>query len=122
MRVICIPGGTIEETAQAAAFNDPRFPPLIREELKDLSIEISVLTPLREIRDINEIEIGVHGIYLIKGFYSGLLLPQVAAQYKWDRLTFLKETCHKAGLPSDAWKDKDTVIYIFSADIFGEDR
>ncbi len=113
---------TIEEMAQAAAFNDQRFPPLIREELKDLSIEISVLTPLREIKDINEIETGVHGIYLIKGFYSGLLLPQVATQYKWDRLTFLKETCHKAGLPSDAWKDKDTRIYIFSADIFGEDK
>ena len=113
---------TIEEMTQAAAFNDPRFPPLIREELKDLSIEISVLTPLREIKDINEIETGVHGIYLIKGFYSGLLLPQVATQYKWDRLTFLKETCHKAGLPSDAWKDKDTRIYIFSADIFGEDK
>jgi uncharacterized protein, PH0010 family len=113
---------TIEEMAQAAAFNDPRFPPLIREELNDLSIEISVLTPLREIKDINEIEIGVHGIYLIKGFYSGLLLPQVATQYKWDRLTFLKETCHKAGLPSNAWKDKDTRIYIFSADIFGEDE
>ena len=113
---------TIEEMAQAAAFNDPRFPPLIREELKDLSIEISVLTPLREIKDINKIETGVHGIYLIKGFYSGLLLPQVATQYKWDRLTFLKETCHKAGLPSNAWKDKDARIYIFSADIFGEDE
>ncbi len=111
---------TIEEMALAAAFNDPRFSPVSREELKDLSIEISVLTPLKEIKDINEIEVGNHGIYIVKGFYSGILLPQVATQYKWDRLTFLKETCHKAGLPSDAWSDKDTKIYIFSADIFGE--
>jgi AmmeMemoRadiSam system protein B/AmmeMemoRadiSam system protein A len=111
---------TIEEMAMSAAFNDPRFSPVSREELKDLSIEISVLTPLKEIKDINEIEVGIHGIYIVKGFYSGILLPQVATQYKWDRLAFLKETCHKAGLPSDAWSDKDTRIYIFSADIFGE--
>ena len=110
----------IEKMASAAAFDDSRFSPVSREELKDLSIEISVLTPLKEVEDINEIEVGVHGIYIVKGFYSGILLPQVATQYKWDRLTFLKETCHKAGLPSDAWSDKDTRIYIFSADIFGE--
>ncbi|MBE9546354.1 MAG: AmmeMemoRadiSam system protein A, partial [Proteobacteria bacterium] len=111
---------TISEMALSAAFNDPRFPPVDREELKDLSIEISALSPLREIKDISEIEVGVHGIYIVKGFYSGLLLPQVATRYEWDRLTFLEETCHKAGLPSNAWADKDTRIYIFSADIFGE--
>ena len=111
---------TVEEMALAAAFNDPRFSPLNQEELKDISIEISVLTPFREVEDISEIEVGVHGIYIVKDFYSGLLLPQVATQYNWDRLTFLKETCHKAGLSSDAWSDKDTRIYIFSADIFGE--
>ena len=109
-----------EKMASAAAFDDSRFSPVSREELKDLSIEISVLTPLKEVEDINEIEVGVHGIYIVKDFYSGILLPQVATQHKWDRLTFLKETCHKAGLPSDAWSDKDTRIYIFSADIFGE--
>jgi AmmeMemoRadiSam system protein A len=108
--------------AMSAAFNDPRFSPLGREELKDLSIEISVLTPLKEIKDINEIEVGVHGIYIVKDFHSGLLLPQVATQYKWNRLTFLRETCHKAGLPSNAWADEDTRIHIFSADIFGEDE
>lgn len=108
--------------AQAAAFKDRRFPPLHREEFDDLSIEISVLTPLRETKDINEIEVGVHGIYVVKGFHSGLLLPQVAVQYKWDRLTFLEETCHKAGLPSNAWEDSDTKIYIFSADIFGTEE
>ena len=113
---------TVSEMAMSAAFNDPRFSPLGREELKDLSIEISVLTPLKEIKDINEIEVGVHGIYIVKDFHSGLLLPQVATQYKWDRLTFLRETCHKAGLPSNAWADEDTRIHIFSADIFGEDE
>jgi len=111
---------TVPEMARSAAFEDPRFSPLHREEMKDLDIEISVLTPLREIKDIHEIEIGVHGIYLTRGFFSGLLLPQVATQYKWDRVTFLEETCHKAGLPPQAWKDKNTRIYIFAADIFGE--
>ena len=111
---------TIEEMALAAAFNDPRFPPLSRKELKNISIEISVLTPLKEIKDINEIEVGVHGIYIVNGLYSGLLLPQVATRYKWDRTAFLEETCHKAGLPSNTWKDQNARIYIFSADIFGE--
>lgn len=111
---------TISKMALSAAFNDPRFPPVDQEELKELSIEISALSPLREIKDISEIEVGVHGIYIVKGFSSGLLLPQVATRYKWDRLTFLEETCHKAGLPPNAWADKNTRIYIFSADIFGE--
>lgn len=110
---------TIEEMAAAAAFNDPRFPPLKQDELKDITTEISVLSPLKEIRDIREIEIGHHGLYIVKGFRGGLLLPQVATEYNWDRVTFLKETCHKAGLPSYAWKDEDVKIYIFSADIFG---
>lgn len=110
----------VREMAQSAAFEDPRFSPLRREEIKDVDIEISVLTPLREIKNIEEIEVGKHGIYLTKGFFSGLLLPQVATEYGWDRKTFLEETCRKAGLPSQAWKDKNTRIYIFEADIFGE--
>jgi MEMO1 family protein len=113
---------TIEEMANAAAFNDPRFPPLRKEEIENLNIEISVLTPLKRINDVKEIEIGKHGLYIVKGFHSGLLLPQVATEYKWDRETFLEETCHKAGLSSDAWKDEDTGIFIFSADVFGSDE
>jgi MEMO1 family protein len=109
---------TVEEMAAAAAFDDPRFPPVTKNELKDLSIEISVLTPFKEITDVNEIEVGKHGIYMERGYYSGLLLPQVATEYGWDRNTFLEHTCRKAGLPPDAWKEKDTKIYIFSADIF----
>jgi AmmeMemoRadiSam system protein B/AmmeMemoRadiSam system protein A len=109
---------TIEEMAEAAAFKDPRFTPVREKELPELDIEISVLTPLRRIKDVNEIQVGKHGIYIKKGWFSGLLLPQVATEYAWDRLTFLEHTCQKAGLPSNAWKEKDTEIYIFSADIF----
>ncbi|HOW57969.1 MAG TPA: AmmeMemoRadiSam system protein A [Smithellaceae bacterium] len=110
---------TVQEMAIAAAFQDPRFPALKPEELKDLSFEISVLTPLRRIKDISEIETGKHGLYIINGYNSGLLLPQVAVEYKWDRETFLQETCHKAGLPANAWQEEDTEIYIFSAEYFG---
>jgi AmmeMemoRadiSam system protein A len=112
---------TIEEMASAAAFNDPRFPPLKKEEWKDITIEISVLSPLKEIRDFKEIEVGRHGLYIVRGGRGGLLLPQVATEYDWDSMTFLKETCHKAGLPSDAWKEEDTRTFIFSADIFSSD-
>ena len=104
--------------AEAAAFRDPRFGPVRESELSELEFEISVLTPLKKIKDVNEIQVGKHGIYLKRGWYSGLLLPQVATEYGWDRQTFLEHTCQKAGLPSNAWKEKDTEIYIFSADIF----
>jgi AmmeMemoRadiSam system protein A len=109
---------TIKEMAEAAAFRDPRFSPVKEKELPELDIEISVLTPLQRVKDVNEIQVGTHGIYIKKGWYSGLLLPQVATEYGWDRQTFLEHTCQKAGLPSAAWKEKDTEIYIFSADIF----
>ncbi|RPJ36751.1 MAG: AmmeMemoRadiSam system protein A, partial [Deltaproteobacteria bacterium] len=104
--------------AVAAAFDDPRFEPLAAKELKDLELEISVLTPMARLKNTDEIEIGKHGLYIKKGFSSGLLLPQVAAEYGWDPITFLEETCRKAGLPRNAWKEKNTEIYIFSADIF----
>jgi AmmeMemoRadiSam system protein A len=109
---------TVEKMAEEAAFRDPRFSPVKEKEVSDLEIEISVLTPLKKITDVNEIQIGKHGIYIVKGGWSGLLLPQVATDYGWDRQTFLEHTCQKAGLPPNAWKDKDTEIYIFSADIF----
>ena len=109
---------TIREMAMAAAFQDSRFNPLTEKELNDIDIEISVLTPLRKGSNTEEIVVGKIGIYIIKGLYSGLLLPQVATEYGWDRKTFVEHTCTKAGLPDDAWKEKDTEIYIFSADIF----
>ena len=112
---------TVEEMAVAAAFQDPRFEPVRREELKDVKLEISVLTPLRKVADVGEIEVGTHGLYIRKGSRAGLLLPQVATEYGWDRDTFLKETCRKAGLAPDAWRDPETEISLFSADVFGEE-
>jgi len=109
---------TIQEMARAAAFQDTRFKPVTKDELKDLAIEISVLTPLKKIARIEEIAVGTHGIYIVKDFHSGLLLPQVATENKWDRETFLRHTCTKAGLPDNAWQESDAEIYIFSADIF----
>lgn len=111
---------TVQEMALSASLNDPRFPPLSEDELKDIDIEISVLSPLREIKDVSEIEVGRHGIYITRGYLSGVLLPQVATEYGWDRDTFLEHTCLKAGLPPDAWKQEDTKIEIFDAQVFGE--
>jgi len=111
---------TVKEMAVAAARRDPRFSPVTPEELPEIDIEISVLSPLYEIKDINEIEIGRHGLYIKNGPHSGLLLPQVATDYKWDRESFLQQTCRKAGLFSDAWQDEETTIQVFSAQVFGE--
>jgi AmmeMemoRadiSam system protein A len=111
---------TVQEMALAAAFHDPRFPSLKPEELEDLTFEISVLSPLQRVQNINEIQVGKHGLYIVHGHNSGLLLPQVASEYGWDRETFLKETCCKASLQPHAWQDKETEIYIFSADYFGD--
>jgi uncharacterized protein (TIGR00296 family) len=88
------------------------------DELPYLDLEISVLTPLEEIESPDEIKVGVHGLLISKGNRSGLLLPQVASERNWDTITFLEETCRKAGLPKDAWKEEGTRIYVFSADVF----
>ncbi|MBI5208330.1 MAG: AmmeMemoRadiSam system protein B [Candidatus Firestonebacteria bacterium] len=112
---------TIIEMAVSASTRDPRFPPISALELKDISLEISVLSELNRIKNIDEIKVGTHGIYIMRGYYRGVLLPQVATEYKWDRNTFLQQTCYKAGLPADAWKDPATEIYIFSAQVFGEE-
>ncbi|MGD0884160.1 MAG: AmmeMemoRadiSam system protein B [Thermodesulfovibrionales bacterium] len=101
--------------AIAACSKDPRFPPMNKEELKDMDIEVSVLSPLEPLTDIKSVEIGKHGLYLVKGQNSGLLLPQVAANYKWDVNTFLEQVSFKAGLPKDAWKSAN--LYSFSAEI-----
>ncbi len=111
---------TIQNMTVAAGWQDPRFPPLDAKELDDVRIEISVLTPRRKIKDVNEIEVGKHGIYITRGFNRGVLLPQVATEYGWDRETFLEHTCMKAGLATDAWKLQDTVIEIFEAEVFSE--
>ncbi len=109
---------TVQEMAYAAAFRDPRFPPLTAAEWPDIDVEISVLSPLRRIQSVEEIQVGRHGLYLRRGRHHGLLLPQVATEYGWDRDTFLQQTCRKANLPVRAWQDPQTEIYVFSADIF----
>jgi AmmeMemoRadiSam system protein A len=111
---------TVIEAAEASAFHDPRFPPLDRRELPDISIDISVLSEPRPLRSLDEIQVGTHGLIVRRGLRSGLLLPQVATEYGWDRDTFLTHTCYKAGLPGDAWRAPDTEIELFSAEVFGE--
>ncbi len=108
----------VQDMALSAAFQDPRFDPLTVEELKDLDIEISVLTPFEKITDPERIEVGLHGLMIRKGAMSGLLLPQVPVQFGWDRQAFLSQTCQKAGLGPDAWQDSDAELFVFSADIF----
>lgn len=110
----------VAEMAVASASKDPRFYPMKPEDLGNFTVEISVLSKLEKIEDIQQIEIGRHGIYLEKGYYRGVLLPQVATEHGWDRETFLKQTCIKAGLPPEAWRADDAEIYIFSAQVFGE--
>lgn len=104
--------------ALAAAFQDPRFSPVTRDEWDDLELEISVLSPLTKLDDPEKVRVGVHGLYLRKGSQGGLLLPQVAVEQGWDRETFLGQTCRKAGLPPEAWRDPDTDIYVFTAEVF----
>lgn len=111
---------TVVETASLAAMNDPRFMPVSIDELEDLELEISILSPLKEITDVNEIEVGTHGIVMEQGSKRGLLLPQVPTEYNWDRDTFLSQTARKAGLPYDAWKKGSTKISIFTAEIFND--
>jgi MEMO1 family protein len=108
----------VSDMAVQAAFCDPRFAPLSAEELEQIELEISVLTPFQDIQGPEEIEVGRHGLFVRKGSHSGLLLPQVATEYGWDRIQFMEWTCQKAGLPKDAWKDPNTRIQTFSADVF----
>ena len=108
----------VAECAVSAALRDPRFEPVTPEEVPELEIEISVLSPLFPIAP-EEVKPGEHGLLVRQGFYRGLLLPQVARDYGWGREQFLEETCVKAGLERDAWK-KDTRIEAFTAFVFSE--
>lgn len=111
----------VAECAVSAAIRDPRFPPVTRDELPLLQLEISILTPLEPVGDVSEIDVGRHGLVLRQGFHSGLLLPQVATEWGWDRDTFLAQTCRKAGLPADAWR-RGAEIFKFEAEVFGEEK
>jgi len=111
---------TVQNVAISAAINDRRFPPVTKEELRDISIEISVLSPIEPIEDISEIEVGRHGLVIVKGQHQGVLLPQVPTEQNWDRDEFLRQICLKAGLPEDAWQE-GAHLYIFTAEVFGEE-
>ena len=110
----------VASSAVNAAFRDPRFYPVQKEELATLHIEISVMSPIVDVSDVSEIEVGRDGLIISRGTRAGLLLPQVATDYGWDRETFLRQTCIKAGLPSDSWRSPDCRIQKFSAEVFGE--
>lgn len=110
---------TVAQMAVAAAKEDPRFPPLTAAELPRIHLEISALTPMKPVADVREIEVGRHGLYITRGFNSGVLLPQVATEYGWDRTTFLEQTCRKAGLPKNAWQEGAKILS-FEAEVFGE--
>jgi uncharacterized protein len=109
---------TVAEGARAAAFEDTRFCPVTLDEARNLQIELSILSPPRPISP-EEVEVGRHGLLVTAGFRRGLLLPQVPIEHHWDRITFLEQTCHKAGLPTNAWQQGVT-IEAFTAEVFGE--
>ncbi|MBU0983277.1 MAG: AmmeMemoRadiSam system protein B [candidate division Zixibacteria bacterium] len=109
---------TVAEMAVAAAFDDPRFPPLKTEEAERVEFEISVLSPLERLRDFSKVEIGRDGLMIKLDLHSGLLLPQVATENHWTVKEFLEQTCLKAGLPKESYKDKFAEVYKFSAEVF----
>lgn len=110
----------VSSSAINAAFRDPRFYPVRKEELPSLHIEISVMSPIVPVTNVEEIEVGRDGLIVSRGGRAGLLLPQVATEYGWDRDAFLRQTCIKAGLPPDCWRSADCRIEKFSAEVFGE--
>ena len=111
----------VARCAVAACSADPRFPAVSASELPDLAIELSLLGPLEPIAGADQIVIGRHGLVVEKGWHRGLLLPQVATEWNWDREQFLAQTCRKAGLSGDTWK-RGAKIWRFEAEVFGEDR
>ena len=116
----------IIEAAISAAVGDPRFPKVTKEEFREVTIELTILT-MPQVLDVKpadlpkHIEVGRHGLIVKKGFYQGLLLPQVATEYNWSAEEFLCQTCWKAGLPQDAWLEEDTEVSTFEGQIFREE-
>jgi len=111
---------SVAANALNAAFRDPRFHPLSKDELAEVTIEVSVMSPIVPVAHIDEIVVGRDGLILRMGMRSGLLLPQVATEQGWDRETFLNHTAMKAGLPADSWRNGKATIEKFSAEFFSE--
>jgi AmmeMemoRadiSam system protein A len=113
-------GLTIHDMALAAAFEDPRFLPLRPDELPLIKFEISLLSPLQPVKDLSQIEVGKHGLYVIRGLYSGVLLPQVPVEWGWDREEFILQTLRKAGLTPESLEAADTIWQSFEAVVIDE--
>ena len=114
----------IVDMARASSTGDSRFfdQPITADELGELDVEISILSPLKKTEDPLSLRLGIDGIYIVNGRHSGCFLPQVATETGWDKKQFLSYCCsHKAGLSSNAWKDPKTEVYLFTAEIFGSD-
>ena len=112
-------GKTVVSMAREAALHDPRFIPVSSDEVDRISIEISVLSPMKPI-DADDVVPGRHGLYIRRGSRAGTLLPQVAIEEGWDRVTFLSHTCLKAGLHPEAYTEKGTEIFVYTAEVFSE--
>jgi AmmeMemoRadiSam system protein B/AmmeMemoRadiSam system protein A len=112
----------VRDTATLAALRDSRFRPVRESELAALEYEISVLSPLRRVTDVRQIKVGQDGLLMKNGDYEGLLLPQVPTEEGWDRQKFLEQTCAKAGMQTNCWKDENTDIFMFTAVVFGEPK
>jgi AmmeMemoRadiSam system protein B/AmmeMemoRadiSam system protein A len=110
----------VRDVAAYAALEDHRFRPVVTTELGELEYEISVLSPLRRLQDTKQVEIGKHGLLIVRGDKEGILLPQVASDEHWDRKTFLEQLCLKADLPLEAWRDPASDIFTFTALVFGD--
>lgn len=111
---------SVVEMARAAAFQDSRFYPVSAKEMADLEIEISILGEMQRVTNLEEIQVGRHGLYLDHPRGSGLLLPQVAVEWDWDRTEFLKQICRKAGVHKGAWHERDARLYMFEACVFSD--
>jgi AmmeMemoRadiSam system protein A len=118
------PTGSLAETvarmAVAAARNDPRFLPIRPDEVGDLQVSVSVLSPPYHLDDRRAVRVGTHGLLVRRDFARGALLPKVAVEHGWDGETFLRHACLKAGLPANAWEEPDTDVEVFEAEEFGE--
>jgi AmmeMemoRadiSam system protein A len=120
----CVPDAplfeTVSEMTEAAASRDCRVEPIAPEELAQIHIDITVLSPLEWVKDPFDLDLGKHGLYIAAGARCGVLLPQVATQYRWDIKTFLEQTCLKAGLKTNAWQESNTRVSSFTALIIEE--
>lgn len=109
---------TLYSYARKAALEDPRFPPVTQDQWRDCQIEITLLSPFERVKDLDEISIGTHGLFLRSGYRSGLFLPQVPVEQKWDLTQYLENLCYKAGLPGESWKTGE--LFKFTGEIFHE--